>query len=73
MLLLLLRVLVALLRVGRVLFAAASAAAVSHGTRRVHVRNSSEGEVLELLQEILATLGGGIHHLLQSELDLQVT
>ena len=51
--LLLLRVLVALLRVGRVLFAAS---AVSHGTRRVQIRDPPESKVLELLQEILATL-----------------
>ena len=47
--------------------------AVAHGARGVQVRNPPKGKVLELLEEILATLRGGIHDLLQSELDLEFT
>ena len=62
------RVLAALLRLERV----TAASAVAHGAGRVQVRNPSKREVLELLQEILATLRGGVYHLLQSELDLEI-
>ena len=56
---------------GRDLVPSAAAASVADGPRRGQVRNPAKCKVLEFLQEVFSALRGGIHDLLQTELDLE--